>query len=106
MCVCKLTTEAWIVSLTLPVSYAQAISGEKSFANVRYRRLLLHLNMTTTQIKTEIEKVLDSVPETILQDVLDFLKELQDQPTDKVKLSNNLRQILTEDKELLGRLAQ
>lgn len=62
--------------------------------------------MTKTQIKTEIEKVLDSVPETILQDVLDFLKELQDQPIGKVKLTNNLRQILTEDKELLGRLAQ
>jgi mRNA-degrading endonuclease RelE of RelBE toxin-antitoxin system len=41
--------------------------------------------MTKTQIKTEIQKVLDSVPETILQDVLDFLKELQDQPIEKVK---------------------
>lgn len=62
--------------------------------------------MTKTQIKTEIHKVLDSVPETILQDVLDFLKELQDRPVDKVKLANNLRQILSEDKELLEKLAQ
>jgi mRNA-degrading endonuclease RelE of RelBE toxin-antitoxin system len=62
--------------------------------------------MTKTQIKTEIQKVLDSVPETILQDVLDFLKELQDQPIEKVKLTNNLRQILAQDKELLERLAQ
>jgi hypothetical protein len=62
--------------------------------------------MTTTQIKTEIQKVLDSVPEVVLQDVLDFLKELQDQPSDKVKLTKNLRQILTEDKELLEKLAQ
>ena len=62
--------------------------------------------MTKTQLKTEIQKVLDSVPETILQDVLDFLKELQDQPVDKVKLTNNLRQILSEDKDLLERLAQ
>lgn len=62
--------------------------------------------MTKTQIKTEIHKVLDSVPETILQDVLDFLKVLQDRPVDKVKLANNLRQILSEDKELLEKLAQ
>ena len=62
--------------------------------------------MTKTQIQTEILKVLDNVPETILQDVLDFLKALQEQPADKVKLTNNLRQILSEDKELLEKLAQ
>jgi hypothetical protein len=62
--------------------------------------------MTKTQIQTEIQKVLDSVPETILLDVLDFLKVLQDQPADKVRLTNNLRQILSEDKELLEKLAQ
>ena len=58
------------------------------------------------QIQTEIQKVLDSVPETILQDVLDFLKALQDQPEYKVRMANNLRQILSEDKELLEKLAQ
>ncbi len=62
--------------------------------------------MTKTQLHSEIQKVLDNVPETILQDVLDFLKVLQDQPADKVKLTNNLRQILSEDKELLEKLAQ
>lgn len=62
--------------------------------------------MTKTQIRTEIQKVLDSVPETILQDVLDFLKALQNQPAEKVRLANNLRQILSEDKELLEKLAQ
>ena len=62
--------------------------------------------MTKTQIKTEIQKVLDSVPDSVLQDVLDFLKELQVQPEDKVRLTNNIRQILSEDKELLERLAQ
>ena len=62
--------------------------------------------MTKTQLQTEIQKVLDSVPETILQDVLDFLKALQDQPEYKVRMANNLRQILSEDKELLEKLAQ
>jgi mRNA-degrading endonuclease RelE of RelBE toxin-antitoxin system len=62
--------------------------------------------MTKIQLQTEIQKVLENVPESVLQDVLDFLKELQNQPSDKIKLANNLRQILSEDKELLERLAK
>jgi len=42
----------------------------------------------------------------VLQDILDFLKELQVLSEDKVRLTNNLRQILSEDRELLKRLAQ
>lgn len=62
--------------------------------------------MTTTQIKTEIHKVLDSVPESTLQDVLELLKELQSSTPQQIKLTCNLRRILTEDKELLEKLAQ
>ncbi len=62
--------------------------------------------MTKTEIQSEIQKVLDNVPESVLQDVLAFLKELQDQPADTVRLTNSLRQILAEDKDLLERLAQ
>ena len=67
---------------------------------------LLYLNMTKTEIQSEIQKALESVPEKVLQDVLDFLKELQDLPEDKVWLTNNLRRILSEDKDLLEKLAQ
>jgi hypothetical protein len=62
--------------------------------------------MTKIQLQTGIQKVLDSVPESVLEDILAFLKELQNQPSDKVRLTNNLRQILAEDKSLLERLAQ
>ena len=62
--------------------------------------------MTKTQIKSEIQKVLDNVPENMLHDILDFLKELQEQPESTVKLTNNLRKVLLEDKELLEKLAQ
>jgi hypothetical protein len=62
--------------------------------------------MTKIQLQTEIQKVLDSVPESVLEDILAFLKELQNHPSDKVRLTNNLRQILAEDKSLLERLAQ
>lgn len=62
--------------------------------------------MTTKDIKSEIQKSLDKVPESVLQDVLDFLKQVENQPTEKVNLTRNLRDILTEDKELLEKLAK
>jgi hypothetical protein len=62
--------------------------------------------MTKTEIKSEIQKVLDNVPENVLQDTLDLLKGLQNQPLDKLEITHSLRQIIAEDKELLEKLAQ
>lgn len=62
--------------------------------------------MTTAQIKMEIQRALDAVPESALPDILHFLKELQTAPEEQIKLAHNLRRILAEDKELLQKLAQ
>jgi len=62
--------------------------------------------MTTKDIKSEIQKSLDKVPERVLQDVLNFLKQVENQSIEKVNLTMNLKDILTEDKELLERLAK
>lgn len=62
--------------------------------------------MTAIQIKTEIQKVLDEVPENVLLDILNYLKQVQDQSHDQIVLGNNLKKILTEDRELLEKLAQ
>jgi hypothetical protein len=62
--------------------------------------------MTTKDIKSEIQKSLDNVPERVLQDVLDFLKQIENQSIEKINLTMNLKDILTEDKELLERLAK
>jgi hypothetical protein len=62
--------------------------------------------MTTIQLKTEIHKILDEVPEDTLPDVLDFLKELQQHPVENIRLVSHFKQILAEDKELLEKLAQ
>lgn len=61
--------------------------------------------MTKAQLKLEIQKVLDNVPENVLQDILYLLKGLQGNSAD-IRLTHSLRQILTEDKELLERLAK
>jgi hypothetical protein len=62
--------------------------------------------MTTVQIKTEIQKVLEQVPEDLLPDILDYLKQIQLQTHDQISLSNNLKKVISEDKELLERLAK
>jgi len=62
--------------------------------------------MTTREIKSEIQKTLDNIPENVLQDILDYLKLIQGKSADKIELSKNLRDILTEDKDLLERLAR
>lgn len=62
--------------------------------------------MTAQQLKSEIQKTLDQFPENSLQDILDYLKSLQDKSKDEVQLSRHLKQILAEDKILLEKLAQ
>ena len=62
--------------------------------------------MTTEEIKSEIQKSLEKVPETVLRDILDFLREAERQPADKLALARNVREILAEDKELLERLGR
>jgi hypothetical protein len=62
--------------------------------------------MTSIEIKTEIQKVIDQVPDEMLEDVLNFLRDLQRKSTDQIKLASNLRKIISEDRELLEKLAQ
>jgi len=62
--------------------------------------------MTTVQVKTEIQKVLEQVPEDLLPDILDYLKQIQLQTHDQISLSNNLKKVISEDKELLERLTK
>ncbi|MCE3229489.1 MAG: hypothetical protein K0S32_4040 [Bacteroidetes bacterium] len=62
--------------------------------------------MTKVELKNEIQKVLDQVPENVLEDILDFLKNIQSQPSNHLDLTNHIRKILTEDKELLEKLAK
>ena len=39
--------------------------------------------MTTTDLKIEINKAIDSVPEEVLVDILDYLKQIQVTPKEK-----------------------
>ncbi len=61
--------------------------------------------MTTIDIKNEINKALDHVPDNILVDILDLIKEVQSDVS-KSTLPSNLKKVLSEDSDLLDKLAQ
>ena len=62
--------------------------------------------MKEQNVKIEIHKVIDMLPDDISKDVLDYLKNILEKSSDQVRTSNNLSKILKEDRILLNRLAQ
>ncbi|MGK7389401.1 MAG: hypothetical protein ACNS60_03595 [Candidatus Cyclobacteriaceae bacterium M2_1C_046] len=62
--------------------------------------------MRRDNIKIEIQKILDNVPDDMLEEVYSILKDFADKNPDTIKLSHNLNKILREDKGLLQRLAK
>jgi hypothetical protein len=62
--------------------------------------------MKRDNIKTEIQKIIEKVPDDMLEEIYMILKDFADKTPDTIKLSHNLNKILTEDKDLLERLAK
>jgi glutamyl-tRNA reductase len=62
--------------------------------------------MTTKQLKSEIQRLIERVPDAVLQDLIDYLKQAQKQTKEQAELSSYLKKIIHEDKELLEKLAK
>ena len=62
--------------------------------------------MSKEEIKYEISKVLDHFSDKALAELLIFLKELDTKRDSKTPTASSLNKILSEDKELLAKLAQ
>jgi hypothetical protein len=62
--------------------------------------------MSKNEVKEEINKVLENVSDEALESILNYLKELISKSETDLILSNNLNRILSEDKEVLERLAK
>jgi len=62
--------------------------------------------MSRQEIKSAINQILEKTPDSVLNEVLDYLNSVKNQSEQTVVMSQNLRTILAEDKELLGRLAK
>ncbi len=64
------------------------------------------MDMNKENVKIEIHKVVDMLPDDLSDEVLTYLKSILDKSSHEVKLSTNLSKILSEDRELLNRLAK
>jgi hypothetical protein len=62
--------------------------------------------MSTKELKEAIQRRLDEVPDTILQEVLEYLKGFQAKTPEEQKRVIGLKRILDEKRELLLRLAR
>jgi type III secretory pathway component EscR len=62
--------------------------------------------MSKDEIKYEISKVLDQFSDKALKDLLDFLRSVGNKQTVSLFNGNDLEKILTEDKDLLEKLAK
>ena len=62
--------------------------------------------MSKEEIKHEINKVLDHLPDKTLQDILSFLKGIEGKQVISIADRATLDRILTEDKDLLEKLAK
>ncbi len=62
--------------------------------------------MSKDQIKYEINQVLDKFSNDALEELLSFLRQLEETSNPAIINSDLLQRILSEDKELLEKLAQ
>ncbi len=58
------------------------------------------------EVKEEIVQIVDKLPDEILEELLQYLRQVEKTSTEKMRLSLNLKTILTEDRELLEKLAK
>ena len=58
------------------------------------------------EIKEEIKQIVDALPEDVLGELLQYLRQIEKESANQIHLSSNLNTILAEDDELLERLAQ
>jgi len=62
--------------------------------------------MPKNPVKEEINKGLDKASDAALESILNYLKEVLSKSESDLILSNNLKKIRSEDKEVLERLAR
>ncbi len=62
--------------------------------------------MSKTEIKEEINKVLDILPDKTLEELLSYLKSVEKNTSSSIFDPERIQKILTEDKRLLQKLAQ
>ena len=62
--------------------------------------------MTTKDLRKEINRVIQEVPDDFLTDILSYLKEIENKSKKDFDSLRHLKQIFKEDQELLEKLAK
>ena len=62
--------------------------------------------MTTKDIRKEINRVIQEVPENFLEDILSYLKQIEKKSKTDLDVLSDLKRIFKEDQELLEKLAK
>lgn len=58
------------------------------------------------EVKNEIVEIVNKLPNEVLSELLQYLRQVEKTTAEKIRLSLNLNTILTEDRELLEKLAK
>ena len=62
--------------------------------------------MTTLELRSEIHKAIDNVPENVLPEILGYINAIQQPSADRENLKKFIDKVFKEDDELLRKLAQ
>jgi hypothetical protein len=62
--------------------------------------------MTTKEIRKEINRVIQEVPDNFLEDILSYLRQIEKKSKNDIETLSNLKRIFKEDQELLEKLAK
>lgn len=62
--------------------------------------------MSHNELKLEIQKVLDNIPDTVLEEILVVLRDIEAKSRKTGNDNSLITRILEEDRELLQKLAQ
>lgn len=62
--------------------------------------------MTTKELKIEINKIIEDIPESDLKEILNYLQIVKNISSEDLKLKGFLSKVLREDRDLLTRLAE
>ena len=62
--------------------------------------------MTTKDLRKEINRVIEKVPDDFLTEILTYLKEVENKTKNDFETLKHIKQIFKEDQELLERLTK
>ncbi|MEI7724938.1 MAG: hypothetical protein WCK09_07520 [Bacteroidota bacterium] len=62
--------------------------------------------MKTKDLRKEINRVIQEVPENFLEDILSYLQQIEKKPQKDIEAFTDLKRIFKEDQELLEKLAK